>query len=133
MLIQLRQVNKMGSLGGILKMIPGMSQMAGQIDEVKASNNLKKTEAMILSMTQEERNDPSILRASRKSRIAKGSGVQVSDVNKLIKQFEQSKQAMKMLSQMQKGGMPNMNAMNQMMRSTRMNQGPKLKTRGRRR
>ena len=132
MLVQLRQVNKMGSLGGILKMIPGMSQMAGQIDEVKASHDMKKTEAIILSMTQEERDDPSILKASRKSRIAKGSGVQVSDVNKLIKQYEQSKQAMKMLSQMQKGGMPNMAKMNQMMRSSSMNR-PKLKTKGRRR
>lgn len=132
MLIQLRQINKMGSISGILKMIPGMGQMAGQINDAKAASDLKKTEAIILSMTQEEKDDPSILRASRKSRIAKGSGVQVSDVNKLIKQYEQSKQAMKMLGQMQKGGMPNMNAMNQMMRSSRMNQ-PKLKVKGRRR
>lgn len=132
MLIQLRQINKMGSINGILKMIPGMGQMAGQINDAKAASDLKKTEAIILSMTQEEKDDPSILRASRKSRIAKGSGVQVSDVNKLIKQYEQSKQAMKMLGQMQKGGMPNMNAMNQMMRSSRMNQ-PKLKVKGRRR
>lgn len=132
MLIQLRQINKMGSISGILKMIPGMGQMAGQINDAKAASDLKKTEAIILSMTQEEKDDPSILRASRKSRIAKGSGVQVSDVNKLIKQYEQSKQAMKMLGQMQKGGMPNMNAMSQMMRSSRMNQ-PKLKVKGRRR
>lgn len=132
MLIQLRQINKMGSISGILKMIPGMGQMAGQINDAKAASDLKKTEAIILSMTQEEKDDPSILRASRKSRIAKGSGVQVSDVNKLIKQYEQSKQAMKMLGQMQKGGMPNMNAMNQMMRSSRMNQ-PKMKVKGRRR
>lgn len=132
MLVQLRQINKMGSLSGIMKMIPGMGQMAGQINDVKAASDLKKTEAIILSMTQEEKDDPGILRASRKSRIAKGSGVQVSDVNKLIRQFEQSKQAMKMLGQMQKGGIPNMNAMNQMMKSSRMN-GPKLKVKGRRR
>lgn len=132
MLVQLRQVNKMGSLGGLLKMIPGMGQMANQIDEVKAAHDMKKTEAIILSMTQEERNDPNILKASRKSRIAKGSGVQVSDVNKLIKQYEQSKQAMKMLGSMQKGGMPNMAKMSQMMNSSRMNQ-PRLKTKGRRR
>lgn len=133
MLVQLRQINKMGSISGILKMIPGMSQMAGQINDVKATSDLKKTEAIILSMTQAEKDDPSILRASRKSRIAKGSGVQVSDVNKLIKQYEQSKQAMKMLGQMQKGGMPNMNMMNQMARATSKNRGPKLKTKGRRR
>ena len=67
-------------------------------------------------MTPAERKDPSILRASRKSRIAKGAGVQVSDVNKLLNNFEKSKQAMKMMGQIQKGGMPNMAKMNSMLR-----------------
>ncbi|MGN1343495.1 MAG: signal recognition particle protein [Traorella sp.] len=134
MLSQLKQVNKLGSISGIMKMIPGMSQMAGQIDEVKAANNMKKTEAIILSMTQQERDDPSILKASRKQRIARGSGVQVSDVNKLLKQFEQMQQMMKMMGQMQSGKMPNMNMMNQMARSG-FNSKPKekKKTKGRRR
>lgn len=115
MLMQIRQMNKLGSLGGIMKMIPGMSQMAGQIDEAKAEGQMKKTEAMILSMTKAEREDPSILRASRKSRIAKGSGTQVADVNRLISQFEKSKEAMKMMSQMAKSGrMPNMGNMGMM-------------------
>lgn len=115
MLMQIRQMNKLGSLGGIMKMIPGMSQMAGQIDEAKAEGQMKKTEAMILSMTKAEREDPSILRASRKSRIAKGSGTQVADINRLITQFEKSKEAMKMMSQMAKSGrMPNMGNMGMM-------------------
>ncbi len=112
MLMQIRQMNKLGSLGGIMKMIPGMSQLAGQIDEAKAEGQMKKTEAIILSMTREERENPDILRASRKSRIAKGSGTQVADINRLIKQFEQTKQMMKMMGNMGKGGkMPNMGAM----------------------
>ena len=93
-------------------MIPGMSQMAGQIDEAKAEGSMKKTEAIILSMTKEERTDPSILRASRKNRIARGSGVQVADVNRLINQFNKTKEAMKIMSQMSKTGrMPNMGAL----------------------
>lgn len=116
MLSQLRQMNKLGSLGNIMKMIPGMNQLANQIDEAKADKSMKMNEAIILSMTIEERKDPSILRASRKSRIAKGAGVQVSDVNKLLKSYEQSKQAMKMMNQMQKGGIPNMAKMNAMMK-----------------
>ncbi len=112
MLSQIRQINKLGSLGGIMKMIPGMSQMAGQIDEAKAEGSMKKTEAIILSMTKEERTDPSILRASRKNRIARGSGVQVADVNRLINQFNKTKEAMKIMSQMSKTGrMPNMGAL----------------------
>ncbi|RHN02706.1 signal recognition particle protein [Dielma fastidiosa] len=112
MLMQIRQMNKLGSLGGIMKMIPGMSQMAGQIDEAKAEGQMKKTEAIILSMTMEERENPDILRASRKSRIAKGSGTQVADINRLIKQFEQTRQMMKMMGNMGKSGkMPNMGAL----------------------
>ncbi len=116
MLVQIDQMAKLGSIGGIMKMIPGLNQLAGQIDDEKASRDMKKNKAIILSMTPAERKDPSILRASRKSRIAKGAGVQVSDVNKLLNNFEKSKQAMKMMGQMQKGGMPNMAKMNSMLR-----------------
>lgn len=116
MLVQIDQMAKLGSIGGIMKMIPGLNQLAGQIDDEKASRDMKKNKAIILSMTPAERKDPSILRASRKSRIAKGAGVQVSDVNKLLNNFEKSKQAMKMMAQMQKGGMPNMAKMNSMLR-----------------
>lgn len=112
MLDQLHQLKKMGSLGGLLKMIPGMSQMTQQFDDAKADQQMKKTEAIILSMTLEERRDPGILRASRKNRIAKGSGTTVADVNRLISQFEKTKQMMKQMSMMSRGGgmpgMPNM-------------------------
>ena len=116
MLVQIDQMAKLGSIGGIMKMIPGLNQLAGQIDDEKVSRDMKKNKAIILSMTPAERKDPSILRASRKSRIAKGAGVQVSDVNKLLNNFEKSKQAMKMMGQIQKGGMPNMAKMNSMLR-----------------
>lgn len=104
MLIQLQQVEKMGSFGNILKMIPGMNQAAKSIDEDQASKQMKKTKAIIQSMTQEEKEDPSILRASRKNRIAKGSGTNVADVNRLIGQYDKMKQMMKQLSSMVRSG-----------------------------
>lgn len=137
MLFQVRQLNKLGSFSGIMKMVPGMNQLAGQIDDAKTANDVKRIEAIICSMTKEEKENPGILRASRKTRIAKGSGVQVSDVNKLLKQYEQMQQMMQMMGQMQKNGgrMPNMNMFNQMARSTALSKpkGPKIKTKGRRR
>lgn len=104
MLIQFQQIKKMGSLGKMMKMVPGMSQMAGQIDEDKANDSMKRKEAIILSMTKEERNNPSVLKASRKNRIARGSGTQVSEVNRLLSDFEKMKQMMKQMSSMGKGG-----------------------------
>ncbi|MEF9968159.1 MAG: signal recognition particle protein, partial [Longicatena sp.] len=112
MLVQFQQIKKMGSLGGMMKLIPGMGQMAGQMDEAKADNKLKKSEAIILSMTPEERENPDILRASRKNRIAKGSGTNVADVNRTISDFEKMKQMMKQMGSMSKSGkMPNMTGM----------------------
>ena len=112
MLVQYEQIEKMGSLGGMMKLIPGFSQMAGQIDEDKADSKLKKSKAIILSMTPEERENPSILRASRKNRIAKGSGTSVADVNRCINEFEKMKTVMKQMSSMAKGGkMPGMGGM----------------------
>ena len=99
---QLQTIKKLGSLGGILKLIPGMPKID---DLASAEKEMKKVEAIIQSMTKEERKKPDILKASRKIRIAKGSGTDVSDVNKLLKQFEQMKSMMKMLSS---GKMPNM-------------------------
>ena len=101
---QLQTIKRLGSLGGILKLIPGMPKID---DLAPAEKEMKKVEAIIQSMTKEERKKPDILKASRKIRIAKGSGTDVSDVNKLIKQFEQMKSMMKMLSS---GKMPNMGA-----------------------
>lgn len=109
MLVQFQQLKKMGSLGGMMKLIPGMGQLAGQLDEAKADNKMKKSEAIILSMTMEERENPNILRASRKNRIAKGSGTSVADVNRLLSEFEKMKQVMKQMGAMSKSGkMPNM-------------------------
>ena len=90
---QLRQMRKMGPLADIVKMIPGMGNLplAGDLDEREVS----RIEAIICSMTPRERNDPTILNASRRRRIAAGSGTSVQDVNRLIKQFEASQKMMK--------------------------------------
>lgn len=76
-------------------MIPGMGQIG---DLAPAEKEMKKVEAIIQSMTKEERKKPEILKASRKQRIAKGSGTEVADINRLLKQFEQMKAMMKMFS-----------------------------------
>ncbi|NBA00935.1 signal recognition particle protein [Erysipelothrix rhusiopathiae] len=98
MLIQLQQVSKMGPLSGLMKMMPGANQLAGQIDDADASSTMKKTEAMILSMTPEERNNPKIIRSTRKRRIAEGSGTSTTDVSRLLSQYEKMQKQMKMLS-----------------------------------
>jgi len=96
-LAQMSQMKKMGPLGDVMKMMPGMGNMQVGAREEKM---LGKTEAIILSMTVKERRKPDILNASRRARIAKGSGTQVSDVNAMIKQFTQMREMMKMM----KGG-----------------------------
>lgn len=91
------QIKKMGSLSDILNMIPGVNQKAlgnVEIDE----NQTKRIEAIILSMTPEERSNPDLMSPSRKIRIAKGAGVDVAEVNKLVKQFEQMRKMMKQFS-----------------------------------
>ena len=102
---QLQTIKKLGSLGSILKLIPGMGQIG---DIAPAEKEMKKVECIIQSMTKEERKKPEILKASRKQRIAKGSGTEVADVNRLLKQFEQMKSMMKMFSG---GKMPNIGSM----------------------
>lgn len=102
---QLQTIKKLGSLGSILKMIPGMGQLG---DLAPAEKEMKKVECIIQSMTKEERRKPEILKASRKQRIAKGSGTDVADVNRLLKQFENMKSMMKMFSN---GKMPNLGSM----------------------
>jgi signal recognition particle subunit SRP54 len=102
---QLRKVRSMGPIGQLLSMIPGMGRLQDQINQEDMERSLKKVEAIICSMTAAERANPKLLDASRKKRIASGSGVQVSDVNQVIKQFRDMK---KMMSQMRRGrfGMP---------------------------
>jgi signal recognition particle subunit SRP54 len=97
---QLRKVRGMGPIGQLLNMIPGMGRLQDQINQEDMERSLKKVEAIICSMTPAERNNPKLLDASRKKRIASGSGVQVSDVNQVIKQFRDMK---KMMSQLRRG------------------------------
>ncbi len=102
-LAQLRQIKKLGNFESILKMLPGMGQMTKQLkDMAPPDDEIKKIEAIICSMTLKERQNHLILNGSRRLRIAKGSGTEVRDVNKFIKQFEQSK---KMMTSMMKMGM----------------------------
>lgn len=97
---QMQQMKKMGGLSSILSMMPGMGLPADlDIDD----DALKGTEAIIYSMTIEERTKPSIINPSRKRRIAEGAGVDISEVNRLIKQFEQSRKMMKQMSGMMSG------------------------------
>ena len=106
MLAQIRQINNMGDIKGIMKMIPGLSKMQSQIDKANIDNKvIKHQEAIILSMTPYERRHPDILKAARKQRIANGAGVQVSDVNRLLKQYEQMATVMKQLKKMGPLGM----------------------------
>lgn len=115
MLVQYEQIEKMGSLGGMMKLLPGMGQLAGQFDEAKADNKIKKSKAIIQSMTPEERENPAILRASRKNRIAKGSGTSVADVNRCLNEFDKMKQVMKQFSSIAKSGkMPNLGGLGAM-------------------
>ncbi len=100
----LNQMKNMGGISSVLKMLPGMGgaqmkQMADSVDE----DMMKQTEAIILSMTPKERSNPDILNLSRKQRIAAGAGVDVSEVNRLVKQFEQSRKLMKQYSGMMGG------------------------------
>lgn len=104
---QLRQIKKMGPLTQLLEMMPGqMGQMAKQIDPKDADKNLKMTEAIISSMTTGERRTPDILNASRRRRIASGSGTDVQDVNRLIKQFKEAQKLMKTLQKSGGRGLP---------------------------
>jgi signal recognition particle subunit SRP54 len=96
---QLQQVKRMGSIGQILDMVPGMGRLRQQmnIDNEEAQQQLKKVEAIIYSMTPGERRNPKLLNASRKRRIATGSGTSVQDINALLKQFREMQRMMKMI------------------------------------
>lgn len=105
-LTSMSQMKKMGGIGSILGMLPGMGLSAGQMDELKGQIDEKKlarTEAIIMSMTPEERSDPKLLSVSRKQRIAKGAGMDIAEVNRFIKQFNESAKLMKKMPGMLKG------------------------------
>ena len=93
----LRRVRKMGPLGQLLNMVPGMGRLQDQLDQEEMEGSLRKVEAIILSMTPAERLRPKILNASRRKRIARGSGLQVSDVNQVIRQFRDMRKLMKQM------------------------------------
>lgn len=100
---QIRQVKKLGPLHDLLGMLPGMRDALKDISPDMTEKQVKRTEAIISSMTMEERLDPGLLNASRKRRIAKGSGTKVEDINALINQFKQAQKFMKMLSSSPRG------------------------------
>lgn len=98
-LAQLQQIRKMGSITQLLGMIPGIDKSAlDRVNEADSEKKMKRTEAIIQSMTPHERQNPKIIAASRKVRIAKGSGTRVQDVNELLKQFEGMRQMMKQMT-----------------------------------
>ena len=100
---QMNQMKKMGGLSGIMNMMPtlggGMKGGMPEIDE----KQMDRVEAIILSMTKEERANPSLLNPSRKNRIAKGAGVDIAEVNRIVKQFDQMRKMMKQLPGMMRG------------------------------
>lgn len=102
---QMRQMKKLGSMTDILKMIPGVSRALPKDFEIPEAE-MKRVEAIICSMTRGERRNPSVLNGSRRKRIAHGSGTQVSDVNKLVKNFENAQKMMKQLGGMKGGKRP---------------------------
>ncbi|HTA39246.1 MAG TPA: signal recognition particle protein [Candidatus Acidoferrales bacterium] len=102
---QMRQVRKIGSMGDIMKMIPGLSRALPKDFEIP-EKDLSRIEAIICSMTMRERRNPDLLNGSRRKRIAIGSGTQVSDVNRLVKQFDQARQMMKQMGGGKKGRRP---------------------------
>ena len=92
------QMKKMGGLGSLMGMMPGMGMgKMPDIDTDEAEKKMSRTEAIILSMTPEERRNPKLMNPSRKNRIAKGAGVDIAEVNRLVKQFEQMKKMMKQM------------------------------------
>lgn len=99
------QIKNMGGISSIMSMMPGLSgQMKNvSIDDDEAEKNMRRTESIIYSMTMAERSNPDILNPSRKNRIARGAGVDIAEVNRLVKQFEQMKKMMKQMPGMMKG------------------------------
>lgn len=102
---QLQKIKRMGSITSLLGMIPGMNRFRDQIDEQQVDKRIRRVEAIINSMTKAERENPKVLNASRRKRIAAGSGVEVRDVNEVLKQF---KDMQSMMSQVRKGKFPGM-------------------------
>jgi signal recognition particle subunit SRP54 len=101
---QLQMVKRLGSMGELLGMIPGMKKLTSKLDPGAADGELKKIEAIINSMTKQERRNDTLINGSRRQRIALGSGTTVSDVNKFLKQYAQTKKMMKKLTKLGRPG-----------------------------
>ena len=102
---QLRQVGKMGGIGGVLNMLPGMGQIKEQLAGVNMDQGLARQMAIVSSMTKLERRDPKLLNASRRRRIAQGAGASVQEINQLLKQFLQMQDMMKKMKKLGKAGL----------------------------
>lgn len=103
-LTQMQQIKKMGGMGGILSMMPGVGNQLAGFDMDEGERSMRRVESIILSMTKEERANPNLMNPSRKQRIAKGAGVNISEVNRLVKQFDQMKKMMKQMPGLMGGG-----------------------------
>ena len=97
---QIQVLRKMGSMGDLMGMIPGMKKLTKGVDMAEAETELKRIEAIISSMTKQERSNHLILNGSRRKRIAQGSGTSVAEVNRFLKQFQQTKKVMKKMSKL---------------------------------
>ena len=117
MLAQFKQVKKMGSIAGIMKFLPGIGGLAEKLQSMGMNDGMmKRQEAIILSMTPKERRNPDIILMGRKKRIAKGAGVSVSDVEKLIRQYQKTKSMMDQMNSM--GGIKGLMAMAKQMQDS---------------
>lgn len=105
---QMQQIKRLGPIGQLLEMVPGMGQMTKDVNMDDAEKEMKRIEAIIQSMTPAERRNPKLLKASRKRRIAAGSGTQVQDVNALLKQFKEMQRMMKQLKSGRGRGLANL-------------------------
>lgn len=103
-LTQMQQIKKMGGMGSILSMMPGMGSQLSSVDMDEGEKSMHRVESIILSMTKEERANPNLMNPSRKQRIARGAGVEISEVNRLVKQFDQMKKMMKQMPGLMGGG-----------------------------
>ena len=98
-LTQLRQMKKMGGIEGVMSFLPGVSKLKSQMDQAGVDEKIiTQNEAVILSMTKQERDNPKIINGSRKKRIANGSGTDIATINKLLKQFKMMSDMMKKMS-----------------------------------
>jgi signal recognition particle subunit SRP54 len=103
---QLKQLRKMGGMGGVMGMLPGINKIKKQLEEANIDDSIiKRQEAIISSMTKAERRNPKLLNASRRRRIAQGSGTSVPDINRLLKQYQDMAHMMKKMNKLGKKGL----------------------------